>query len=103
MSDLTKVSKTHADFDGQEPSYHEKLELYDPSNNNNKFWHVYVYGDYVVRHYGRHGSLKGQTVVHQAYSDWDARAEADKLYWKKKDKGYVKDETTILDRLAREV
>lgn len=102
MSNLTKVSKTHADFDGQDSDYAEKLELHDPSNNNNKFWHVWVYGEFIVRHYGRHGT-KGQTVVHRAYSTWDAKEEADKLYWKKKDKGYIKDETTILDRLAREV
>jgi len=102
MPKLTKSSKSHSDFEGQEPSYHEKLELYDPSNNNNKFWHVWVYDQYVVRNYGRHGS-KGQWTVHTAYSSWDAREEANKLYWKKTDKGYVADNITILDRLAREV
>jgi predicted DNA-binding WGR domain protein len=102
MSDLTKVKKTLADFDGQEPSYHEKLEFYDPKQNHNKFWHIWVYDSYVVRHFGRHGT-KGQTQVHRAYSAWDARQEADKLYWQKKDKGYVKDQTTVLDRLVREV
>ena len=101
MSKLTKSAKTLADFDGQDPDYAEKLELHDPGENKNKFWHVWVYGDYVVRHFGRHGT-NGRLVVHQADSSWDAREEADKLYWKKKDKGYVKDETTILDRLARE-
>jgi len=102
MPNLTKSAKKHTEFEGQEASYSEKLELYDPSNNNNKFWHIWVYGEYVVRNYGRHGS-RGQWTVHLAYSSWDARQEADKLYWKKKDKGYIADNTTILDRLAREV
>lgn len=102
MSKLTKVNKSHSEFEGETPDYHEKLELFDPSNNNNKFWHIWVYGRFIVRNYGRHGT-NGQTVVHRAYSSWDARQEADKLYWQKKDKGYTKDETTILDRLAREV
>ena len=101
MAALTKSSKKASEFEGQEPSYHEKLELYDPSNNNNKFWHIWVYDHYVVRNYGRHGS-NGQWTVHTAYSSWDAREEADKLYWKKKDKGYIKDDVTVLDRLARE-
>jgi predicted DNA-binding WGR domain protein len=102
MSDLIKTNKTPADFEGQEPSYEEKLEFYDTRKNHNKFWHIRVYGQFVVRHWGRHGS-KGQTSVHRAYSEWNARQEADKLYWKKKDKGYVKDQTTVLDHIARRI
>lgn len=102
MATLTKTNKSPSDFEGQEPDYTEKLEFFDRGANKNKFWHVAVYGSYVVRHWGRHGA-KGQTAVHLAYSKWDAREEADKLYWKKKDKGYIKDNTTVLDRLAREV
>jgi len=102
MSELTKVNKDPSEFDGQEPDYDEKLEFYDSRRNHNKFWHIRVYGRFVVRHFGRHGT-KGQTQVHRAYSSWNAREQADKLYWQKKDKGYVKDQTTILDRLAREV
>jgi len=102
MSELTKVSKSPSDFDGQEPEYDERLDFFDRSSNKNKFWHIRVFGEFVVRNYGRHGT-NGQTVVHQAYDGWYARHEADKLYWKKKDKGYVKDTTTILDRMVREI
>ena len=99
---LTKSSKPHTDFEGMEPEYCEKLDLYDPRKNSNKFWHIWTYGNYVVRWRGKHGT-KGQWYVHFAYSPWNAREEAGKLYWQKKDKGYVKDETTVLDRLVREV
>jgi predicted DNA-binding WGR domain protein len=102
MSDLTKVTNNLSRFDGLEPSYDERLDFFDKTQNKNKFWHIRVFGEFIVRNYGRHGT-NGQTVVHQAYSTWDAKEEADKLYWKKKDKGYVKDTTTILDRLVREV
>ena len=102
MSDLTKTSKKPGDFDGEEASYDERLDYYDPHNNNNKFWHIRVYGKYVVRQWGRQGS-KGQSSVHVAYSTWDAKQQADKLYWQKKDKGYVKDQTTVLDHIARKI
>ena len=59
-------------------------------------------GKCIVRHWGRHGS-KGQKVVHVAWTGYQAIDEAWKLYYTKQDKGYVKDETTILDRLVREV
>jgi predicted DNA-binding WGR domain protein len=100
---MDKVTdKTVADFEDQEASYDERLEFYDTRKNHNKFWHVRVFGCFVVRQWGRHGS-KGQSTIHLAYSEWDAREEADKLYWKKKDKGYVKDQTTILDHIARKL
>lgn len=102
MSELTKVSKSPSDFDGLKPDYDERLDFFDRTSNKNKFWHIKVFGEFVVRTYGRHGS-KGQTVVHTAYDGYYAWQEADKLYWKKKDKGYVKDETTVLDRLVREI
>lgn len=102
MSELTKVSKSPSEFDGLEADYDERLDLFDRTANKNKFWHIRVYGQFVVRHWGRHGS-KGQFAVHQAYSVWNAKEEADKLYWQKKDKGYVKDTTTVLDRMVREI
>lgn len=97
---LNKSIKKITEFDGQDPSYDERLDYYAPSNNNNKFWHIRVFGRYVVRQFGRHGT-KGQVQVHEAYSSWDAREQADKLYWQKKDKGYTKNQTTVLDQLTR--
>lgn len=102
MSELTKVAKSPSDFDGQEPDYDERLDFFDRASNKNKFWHIKVFGKFIVRNYGRHGS-KGQTVVHSTYDGWIARQEAYRLYWQKKDKGYVKDETTVLDRMVREI
>lgn len=99
---LVKTNKKPSDFDGQEPDYDERLDFYDPKRNHNKFWHVRVFGRYIVRQWGRQGT-NGQGAVHLAYSSWDAREEADKLYWQKKDKGYVKDTTTVLDHIARKV
>jgi len=100
MSDLTKTNKSPSDFDGEEPDFDERLDFYGGSSN--KFWHVRVYGRYVVRQWGRQGS-KGQSSIHSAYSTWDARELASKLYWQKKDKGYVKDQTTVLDHIARKI
>ncbi len=92
---------TLADFEGQEPSYSEKYEIFDPKKNANKFWHIYVFGNHIVRHHGRHGS-KGLFTVHRAYSDWSARDEAEDVAQKKWNKGYRK-EVNFLDRFAREV
>jgi predicted DNA-binding WGR domain protein len=102
MIKLTKVNKSHTEFEDQEPGYGKKLELYDPSKNSNKFWHIWVYGPYVVRWRGKHGT-KGQWYVHRAESWWRARDAAHALVRAKAEKGYVKDTTTVLDRLAREV
>ena len=102
MSNLTKTNTDPSEFDGQEPDLEKKLDFFDRASNKNKFWHIRVYGKCIVRHWGRHGS-KGQKAVHVAYSSYQAIDEAWKLYYTKEDKGYVKDETTILDRLVREV
>lgn len=99
---LDKINKSPSDFAGQEPDFDERLDYYDPKNNHNKFWHIQVYGRYVVRRWGRHGS-KGQSSVHSAPSCYHARDEANKLYWQKRDKGYVKDQTTVLDHIARKL
>lgn len=92
---------TLADFEGQEPSYSEKYEIFDPKKNANKFWHIYVFGAFIVRHHGRHGS-KGLFTVHECYSDWSARSEAEDFAIKKHKKGY-RDEASFLDRFVREV
>jgi len=49
MSNLTKTSKKPSDFEDQEASYDERLEFYDTHKNHNKFWHVRVFGNYIVR------------------------------------------------------
>lgn len=99
---LTKTNKKPSEFDDQEADYSERLDFYAPGENKNKFWHIRVFGRYVVRQWGRQGS-KGQSAVHVAYSKWDAQEEANKLYWQKKDKGYVEDKTTVLDHMARKL
>ena len=48
--ELVKDSKPISDFEGVEPDYDYRLELYDPRENHNKFWHIAVYGHFVVRH-----------------------------------------------------
>jgi predicted DNA-binding WGR domain protein len=93
--------KTLADFEGQEPSFSEKYEIFDPKKNANKFWHIYAFGQFIVRHHGRHGS-KGLFTVHKTHSDWSARHEAREIAQKKYDKGY-RDEANFLDRFAREI
>ena len=104
MSELTKSNRNPDDFlnSEEEPDYHERLDFYAPGENSNKFWHIWVYGRYVIRRYGRQGA-KGQSAVHMAYSSWNAREDADKLYWQKTNKGYVKDQTTVLDHIARKL
>lgn len=99
---LDKSDKDASFFADQEPDWEVKLEMYDPRKNHNKFWHIRVYGTYVVRHWGRHGS-KGQTSVHYTWSRTAAKRAAQELAWAKEDKGYEPDNTTILDRMAREV
>ncbi len=92
---------TLADFEGQESTFTQAYEVWDPKKNANKFWRVYVFGNYVVRHHGRHGS-KGLYTVHMAYSSWEARDEAGMIAQKKRDDGYEK-EVSFLDRFAREI
>lgn len=99
---LSKVTdRTPESFEDQEPSFEEKLEIFDPKVNANKFWHIRVFGCFVVRHWGRHGS-KGQFKVEKGSSDYDAQRQAEKLADKKRDKGY-EDEASVLERVAREV
>lgn len=101
--DLAKVTdKTAADFEGLEPDYEAKLEFYDQRRNHNKFWHIAVYSEFVVRRWGRHGS-KGQSSVHRAYNNWGAKSAAQDLSYAKRNKGYVEDKTTILDHIARKI
>lgn len=98
---LTKVTKDPADFENEDSEFEKRLEVFDKKANTNKFWRIWVYGRYVVRHWGRHGT-KGQWAVHQALSPFQAREHAWDLYDKKYNKGYRK-EAELLDRIAREI
>jgi len=102
MPKLTKTDKKPSEFDGMEPDYEKRLEVFDRKTNTNKFWRVWVYGEFVVRHWGRHGT-KGQKAVHSAWNEWGAKTAAlflvDQRIWNKN----YKDEAGILDRFAREV
>ena len=92
-------------FEGQEPDYEERLDFFDREANKNKFWRIQVYGKHIIRHWGRHGS-KGQTTVHYSPhggTSWAAKEHAYLLYRQKINKGYIKDETTILDHMVREI
>lgn len=100
--ELSKTDKKPEDFEGQEPDYDVRLEMYDKRRNHNKFWHIRVFGRYVVREWGRHGS-KGQASVHSAWNKWGAEEAAYDLVRQKRTKGYVKDTTTVLDHMAREI
>lgn len=100
--ELTKVKELPEDLVDAEPKFERKLEFYDPRKNHNKFWHIKVIDRYVVRHWGRHGS-KGQRSVHRAWNSWGAEEAARDLVSQKRGKGYVDDNTTVLDRFAREV
>lgn len=99
--DLTKTNKKPSDFESETPDFEVKLELFDRASNHNKFWYIAVYGRFIVRQWGRHGT-KGQSSVHHAWSNWDARSSADALISQKQEKGY-KPEANVLDRFAREV
>ena len=101
MTKLTKTDIDPSEFEDQEPSFETRLEIFDPKRNHNKFWHIFVYGNHVVRHWGRHGS-KGQWSVHRAWNDWGARNAAEDLVDQKERKGY-RPEANILDRFAREL
>lgn len=102
MIALTKVNKTPEDFDGQEPSYEARLEIYDRRKNHNKFWQIQVFGNFIVRRWGRHGT-KGQSAVHSAWNSWGAEGAAQDLVMGKRSSGYTKDTTTALDHMAREI
>ena len=97
----TKVSKTLADFEGQTPSFEARLEIFDKEANKNKFWRCAVYGEFVYRHWGRHGTT-GQTLVERYYSDYAAKQAGRNLAHEKRNKGY-QPEASVLDRFAREV
>lgn len=93
--------KTLADFEGQTSSFTRTYEVWDPKKNTNKFWRIYVFGSYVVRHHGRHGS-KGLFTVHKGYANFEAESKAAGLANKKWSDGY-RLEVSFLDRFAREV
>jgi predicted DNA-binding WGR domain protein len=97
----TKVNKKLADFEGQDPAYKADLEYHDPSENHNKFWHVRVYGRFVVRHWGRHGT-KGQQMCEDCGWDREAVSAARDMANKKRSEGYT-EEVSVLDRFAREI
>lgn len=96
-----KVNKKLEDFDGQEPSYAVDLDYYDKEENRNKFWRVRVFGRFVVRQWGRHGT-KGQQMCEDHHYDFAAKAVARNLEMEKRNKGY-RPEASVLDRFAREV
>ena len=106
MSKLIKINNPSlSEFEGQKPDYEKRLDFFDREANKNKFWRIRVYGKHIVRHWGRHGS-KGQMTVHYSttyLSAWAAREEAYLLYRQKIKKGYIKDETTILDHIVRKI
>lgn len=100
--ELTKTAKKPEDFEGEEPTHEARLEMYDKRKNHNKFWRIRVYGRYIVREWGRHGS-KGQSSVHSAWNAWGAQEAFYDLKRQKRNKGYVEDQTTVLDHMAREI
>lgn len=101
MIELTKTNKSPSEFEGLQPDHSARLELFDKRKNHNKFWHIFVYDRFVVRHWGRHGS-KGQWSVHEAWNRWGAREAGLDLIRQKAAKGY-KVEVGVLDRFAREI
>ena len=101
--ELTKVPNSKiAEFGGIEPDYEAKLDFHDPRKNSNKFWHIRVYGNHIVRHWGRHGS-KGQQSCHRTWSEWGAKSAAQDLEDQKRNKGYKTDNTTALDLIVRKI
>jgi len=106
-SQARKTDKKIEDFADYSPVYEQKLELHDPSENHNKFWHVFIYESegeqiYVVRHWGRNFT-KGQSMVELwPPSVWEARSYATEMARKKKREGYTV-EVSFLDQLAREL
>jgi len=88
-----------SEFEGQVPSFQRKLEIFDKKSNANKFWRIYVYGDYMVRHWGRHDT-KGQQSTHKFSGSWWAESEAQDAADKKIRKGYKK-EAGVLERMVR--
>jgi predicted DNA-binding WGR domain protein len=100
--ELQKVAdKTHEDFADLTPDYEKRSEVFDRRSNTNKFWRIWVYGCYVVRHHGRHGT-KGLWTIHKVWNEWGAQNAAEDLYYKKYNKGY-RPEVSVLDRIAREI
>jgi len=101
MPDLVRDSRSPESFSDQEPSFEVRLEIFDKWKNHNKFWHLVVHDNFVVRHWGRHGS-KGQWSVHRAWNSWGAKTAAEDLVQQKRRKGY-KPQANVLDRFAREI
>jgi len=93
--------KKFEDFADLEPDLSENLEIYDKKANTNKFWRIRVYGEYVVRHWGRNGT-NGQKKVEKIWSDYGAREHAHVLIASKKKKGYGP-EANVLEKFVREV
>lgn len=98
---LPKVRKDPSDFEDQKPDYEKRLEIFDRKSNTNKFWRIWVYGCFVVRHWGRHGT-KGQWGVWWASSSYYATEVAVDLFISKNRKGY-RPEASVLDRIVREI
>lgn len=101
-----KTSKKIEDFQDQTPVFETKLELHDPSENHNKFWHVFIFEDegeklYVVRHWGRNFT-KGQSMAEILPDSWSAKDYATEMAKKKRREGYTV-EVGFLDQLAREL
>lgn len=98
---MRKTAKSPQDFADQEPSLSESLEIFDKKANTNKFWRVRVYGRFLIREWGRHGT-KGQNKVEDHFHQWDAEDAARKLIASKRKKGYVA-EAGVLEKFVREV
>ena len=101
-----KTGKKIEDFEGQAPEAEIRLELHDPKENHNKFWHCFVYESegekfFIVRHWGRNFT-KGQSMVEQLSSGYEATNYANDMANKKKREGY-KAQANFLDQRAREL
>jgi predicted DNA-binding WGR domain protein len=94
-----KVDKRLSDFE-DEPTEKYFLEIFDKKINANKFWRLYIFGSFVLRHWGRHGST-GQQMTEYCYGEWYAYEYAQKLLEKKRKKGY-KEEADVMTRMVRD-
>lgn len=87
-------------FEDQKPDYEARLDYYDRAKNNNKFWHIQVFGTIVVRRYGRNG-YRGQSLVEEAPSAFAAKNFAKDMEDEKRKSGYQTD-PSLLEKIARE-
>jgi len=95
-----KVNKTLADFVDQEPIKKMLLEVFDRAANIKKFYHVYVFDNFVLRHWWRHNT-NGRQMTENCYRKRDALSYAKRIINKKRDKGY-KDEADMMTRMVRD-